>query len=689
MPKPPLHPHPFLPIPRAAIVIFLTMIAITGIRAEASTERLVTNSGNFDVNGDGSVHILVLGTTGSINGDKGFTPNQVAIELQSILTADGSVSMDVNVVAEDIHLIKSVTVGLGQAGTTYDWIHHSHSLVQYYYWPDGREVRMDNLRGEGDFDWDYVVIGADPFIISTMPGYYALGVNKIAAKVAEGGGIPLLLMMWPENGSSGASIAHFEEFTYRTASGAKVELSAIPAGLAWDALPVGKKDNASIHPSPNGAYVTAASIYTHLCGQNASSSEYIYDDELADIAFSTVIAEKNEVHYSGIRSFNSPFKSCDIGDAVINYNHTGTSSENGIKNGLIWIFNQSSKTLQNGGTSPIDFNYGRANSNFEPDKRYKVNPALFDFSFGFPMQDHANNGNESMLYGLDRRQSGTLNDTDVGVARFMIEQSELPYARAIPIRTLFAQMREAIPGQSAYSDSWHMHNDLNKAIGAYMYTLLTGLCDVGEEPSDQSSAEWRTWLCHKIGFETAWTLMYLEGAAPDCSTLVDADGDGFNSYVDCTDDNDQVNPGQVEVVYNGLDDDCNTATLDDDLDQDGFALADDCDDTNTNINPDAEEIPNNGIDEDCDGMDLVSSLHRLDHAVVRVYPNPVIEELVIDVQGELHCQVSIYQLTGELLYQSTDPKTISVASFSSGTYLLEIRDQASGSRVVDKIVVGQ
>ena len=59
-----------------------------------------------------------------------------------------------------------------------------------------------------------------------------------------------------------------------------------------------------------------------------------------------------------------------------------------------------------------------------------------------------------------------------------------------------------------------MHGNLDKAIGAYMYTLLTGNCTVGDEPSDPESEEWRTWTAHKIGYETAWTLMHLEGAAP-------------------------------------------------------------------------------------------------------------------------------------------------------------------------------
>ncbi|MFT6001120.1 MAG: hypothetical protein ACI81P_003588 [Neolewinella sp.] len=473
-----------------------------------------TDGVELDTNGDGTINILVIGTNNSINGGEAFSPNQIAAELQNILSADPAISLGVNVVAEDIYRSELVTFGLGGGGTEYTITFYSHSLAQYYYWPEGLDARMDNLSGNGGVDWDHVVIGADPHIISTTPGYYSLGVNKVAAKVAEGGAQPHLLMMWPKSESSEPSITHFEEFTYRTADGAKVALSAIPAGLAWEALPADKKDIASVHPTPNGAYVTAATIYSHICGTNASSSAYVYDNDLADVALSTVTTELNEVHYSGPRTFLSPFKSCDVNDQVINYNQTGSSSEAGIRGGLNWVFDQAPETLQNGGTSPINFNYGRANSNFEPSKRYNINPALFDFSFGFPMQDHGNHGNVSMLYGLDKRNFGTINDTDLGTARFMVQQAELPYARAIPIRTLFAQMREVTPTQSAYRDSWHMHRDLDKAIGGYMYTLLTGNCAVGVEPTDQNSAEWRTWMAHKIGYETAWTLMYLDGTPP-------------------------------------------------------------------------------------------------------------------------------------------------------------------------------
>ncbi len=87
--------------------------------------------------------------------------------------------------------------------------------------------------------------------------------------------------------------------------------------------------------------------------------------------------------------------------------------------------------------------------------------------------------------------------------------------------------------------------------------------------------------------------------AGDNAIYSDLDNDGVTSEFDCHDLNPSISPNLLELIYNGIDDDCNPATLDDDLDQDGYVLANDCDDNDSSINPASPEIPYNGIDDDC------------------------------------------------------------------------------------------
>ncbi len=102
----------------------------------------------------------------------------------------------------------------------------------------------------------------------------------------------------------------------------------------------------------------------------------------------------------------------------------------------------------------------------------------------------------------------------------------------------------------------------------------------------------------------------------DASTLDDdLDQDGYALADDCDDGNAEINSSEIEIPYNGIDDDCDASTLDDDLDQDGFVFAEDCDDANAEINSSQTEIPYNGIDDDCDANTLDDDLDQDGYAL--------------------------------------------------------------------------
>ena len=94
---------------------------------------------------------------------------------------------------------------------------------------------------------------------------------------------------------------------------------------------------------------------------------------------------------------------------------------------------------------------------------------------------------------------------------------------------------------------------------------------------------------------------FLEEADSSEPPYLDFDLDGFSeSQGDCNDEDPNISPLQQEIPYDGLDNDCNPETLDDDLDQDGYVSAEDCDDLNAEV---YSECP---IDEDNDGFSVES-----------------------------------------------------------------------------------
>jgi hypothetical protein len=170
--------------------------------------------------------------------------------------------------------------------------------------------------------------------------------------------------------------------------------------------------------------------------------------------------------------------------------------------------------------------------------------------------------------------------------------------------------------------------------------------------------------------------------------LIDEDGDGYPVELDCNDNNTEINPGTVEVPYNGIDDDCDSLTLDDDLDRDGYLLVDDCDDNNPGIHPGAEEIPNNGIDEDCDGQDLISNLNERHNRSINVYPNPASERIRIDgFEGE-QIKLELYDIRGRLTLKSIG-STLSLKEACNGFYILRIQEEFSGKQWQIKLLVNK
>ena len=92
---------------------------------------------------------------------------------------------------------------------------------------------------------------------------------------------------------------------------------------------------------------------------------------------------------------------------------------------------------------------------------------------------------------------------------------------------------------------------------------------------------------------------------------IDLDGDGYpavptlgtDTVADCDDTNPGINPGVRETWYDGIDQDCDSAS-DYDADRDGYDQdANDCDDNDAGVNPSAEETWYDGLDQDCAGDD--------------------------------------------------------------------------------------
>ena len=361
-----------------------------------------------------------------------------------------------------------------------------------------------------------MIIG-DPYILANMPGVYAEGANLVASAAKEGGAKPILLAP-PLDGASAAVTARVAQVVYRVGKDAGIPVA--PAALARPA-PV-RRTRAPSRLTAGGEFLAAACVYSELFDRAAYSSKPS-NRILGSLALKTVKVNRTKKQFTGPFEFANPFAMKYVAKTSITYNHTGTSSERGIQGALTAAMRRckvSCKKVSPGkaGDAKIDFNYGRANSMFEPHKRYKVDAKKFGRSYGFPMQEHSKTAAETMLYGIDKRYISARrydDGTDLGVAYDMIRQGEVASdIRAVPIRLMWAKLHDANPKLKPLRDRWHMSRCLDEATGTFMYTLLSGKRPVSNEPPEKGTDAHNRWLGQKIGYETAIRMAHLQSTLP-------------------------------------------------------------------------------------------------------------------------------------------------------------------------------
>ena len=158
----------------------------------------------------------------------------------------------------------------------------------------------------------------------------------------------------------------------------------------------------------------------------------------------------------------------------------------------------------------------------------------------------------------------------------------------------------------------------------------------------------------------------------NCDGQIDEDLPLFKYYLDNDKDGFGDASEEIEICYNTPPDNYVTDNTD-------------CDDDNPAINPSEVDIPDNGIDEDCSGVDLFLQ--------TKVFPNPVTDILEIHHQVDGNAEVIWISTEGRLIREdhvvfSNNRTAIQNVNLAQGVYVLRIIKDGAAV-MTDRVMVGE